>query len=202
MTHTRPTLLSSELKAPQNSKSVPQSAGRGPQQAEGRAAGSGCRDLEIALCGLSRKLLTLNTMLNANQGWTVETEGTADDPKKCAARLLNACVLEIIAISKMPHSPLREITQELLREYESPYYRAKSKYSVPVCDSRSDGLTTRERQVIRYLTEGKCNKEIAAVLHISVRTVEAYRAKTMSKLGAHSLSDLFRFAVRHGISTV
>jgi DNA-binding NarL/FixJ family response regulator len=60
-------------------------------------------------------------------------------------------------------------------------------------------LTTRERQVLQLLAEGKGNKEIATSLDISVRTVETHRGNLMAKLNAHSLSDLVRYAVQNEI---
>jgi DNA-binding NarL/FixJ family response regulator len=57
-------------------------------------------------------------------------------------------------------------------------------------------LTPREVQVIRHLAEGKSNKEIAAELGITIRTVETHRAKIMLKLGLHSLAELIRYAIR------
>lgn len=56
-------------------------------------------------------------------------------------------------------------------------------------------LTERENQVMNELVKGKLNKVIAAELGISVRTVEAHRAKIMEKLEAHSLSDIVRIAI-------
>ncbi|UCE88938.1 MAG: response regulator transcription factor [Pseudomonadota bacterium] len=56
-------------------------------------------------------------------------------------------------------------------------------------------LTAREREVMDLLVEGKLNKVIAAELGISVRTVEAHRARVMEKLGARSLSDIVRLAL-------
>jgi DNA-binding NarL/FixJ family response regulator len=56
-------------------------------------------------------------------------------------------------------------------------------------------LTPREVQVIRHLAEGKSNKEIAAELGITIRTVETHRAKIMLKLGLHSLAELIRYAI-------
>jgi DNA-binding NarL/FixJ family response regulator len=57
-------------------------------------------------------------------------------------------------------------------------------------------LTPREVQVIRHLAEGKSNKEIAAELGITIRTVETHRAKIMLKLGLHSLAELIHYAIR------
>jgi DNA-binding NarL/FixJ family response regulator len=59
--------------------------------------------------------------------------------------------------------------------------------------------TDREIEIIRYLAEGKVNKEIAAELGISVSTVETHRARIMHKLGLHSLAELIHYAMRHGI---
>ena len=60
--------------------------------------------------------------------------------------------------------------------------------------------TPREIEIIRLLAEGKTNKEIAAQLGITVRTVETHRAKVMLKLGLHSLAELIHYAMRHGIA--
>jgi DNA-binding NarL/FixJ family response regulator len=57
--------------------------------------------------------------------------------------------------------------------------------------------TSREAEIIRLLAEGKANKEIAATLGITVRTVETHRAKIMLKLGLHSLTELIHYAIRH-----
>ena len=61
-------------------------------------------------------------------------------------------------------------------------------------------LSSREREVTQLLAEGKSNKEIAKVLHLSVKTVETHRAKIMLKLGLHSIGDLIRYAIRHNIA--
>lgn len=59
--------------------------------------------------------------------------------------------------------------------------------------------TARETEVIRLLAEGKTNKEVAFLLGISQRTAENHRAKSMDKLGLHSLSELVRYAIRNKI---
>jgi len=62
-----------------------------------------------------------------------------------------------------------------------------------------DLLTTREREVLQLIAEGKTNKEIANLLDLSVYTVDAHRGKIMEKLNMHSVTDLVRFAIRKGI---
>jgi DNA-binding NarL/FixJ family response regulator len=59
--------------------------------------------------------------------------------------------------------------------------------------------TPREVEIIRHLAEGKSNKETAAELGITIRTVETHRAKIMLKLGFHSLAELIHYAIRSEI---
>lgn len=62
-----------------------------------------------------------------------------------------------------------------------------------------DLLTSREREVLQHIAEGKTNKEIATSLNLSVYTVEAHRGRLMEKLNLHSSGELVRFAVRNGL---
>lgn len=62
-----------------------------------------------------------------------------------------------------------------------------------------DLLTTREREVLQHIAEGKTNKEIATQLGLSVYTVEAHRGRVMEKLNLHSTGELVRFALRNGL---
>ncbi len=73
--------------------------------------------------------------------------------------------------------------------------------SDPVDDS-GDVLTTREREVIQLLAEGKTSKEVAVTLNLSVKTAETHRTNLMRKLDLHSVADLTRYAVRNGIVQV
>jgi DNA-binding NarL/FixJ family response regulator len=60
-------------------------------------------------------------------------------------------------------------------------------------------LTEREREIVQLLANGKSNKESAAVLGISVKTVETHRSAIMRKLQINSVAQLVRFAVRERI---
>ena len=62
-----------------------------------------------------------------------------------------------------------------------------------------DLLTSREREVLQMIAEGKTNKEIAALLNLSVYTVDAHRGRIMEKLNLHTTGELVRFAMRKGI---
>src|SRR5258708_3417968 len=62
-----------------------------------------------------------------------------------------------------------------------------------------DLLTSREREVLQMIAEGKTNKEVASALNLSVYTIDAHRGKIMEKLNLHSTGELVRFAVRNGL---
>ena len=65
-----------------------------------------------------------------------------------------------------------------------------------------DLLTSREREVIQLLAEGRTSKEVAITLNLSVKTAETHRTNLMRKLGLHSVADLTRYAVRNRIVQV
>jgi FixJ family two-component response regulator len=68
--------------------------------------------------------------------------------------------------------------------------------------ARLDALTIREREVFDRIVDGKLNKQIANELGIGLRTVKAYRAQLMMKLGVNSAAELGRLAgVRQGSSS-
>jgi len=64
-----------------------------------------------------------------------------------------------------------------------------------------DPLAPREREVLQLVAEGKTSKEIAALLNVSVKTAESYRASIMEKLDIHETAGLVRYAIRRGLIT-
>src|SRR5215813_4698419 len=64
---------------------------------------------------------------------------------------------------------------------------------------RADYLTTREAEVLQLIAEGRANKQIAAELSISIKTVEKHRQQVMNKLGIHDVAGLTRHAIAKGI---
>lgn len=72
---------------------------------------------------------------------------------------------------------------------------------LPVTDAEDhlQPLTGRERETLQLLAEGKSNKEVAAILGITVKTAETHRAALMRKLDLHSISDLVHYAVRNRV---
>lgn len=62
-------------------------------------------------------------------------------------------------------------------------------------------LTTREREVLQLIAEGRSNKEIASQLNVSLYTVETHRGNLMEKLNLHTVPELILYAVRKGVIT-
>jgi DNA-binding NarL/FixJ family response regulator len=69
----------------------------------------------------------------------------------------------------------------------------------PDGDAAYETLTSREKQVLKLVAEGRSNKEVADVLDISVKTAMTHREHLMQKLGIHNRTDLIRFAIRAGV---
>jgi DNA-binding NarL/FixJ family response regulator len=65
-----------------------------------------------------------------------------------------------------------------------------------------DSLTSRQREILQMIGEGKNTKHIALTLEISVKTVESHRAQLMKRLGVRDIASLVRYALRLGILTL
>jgi DNA-binding NarL/FixJ family response regulator len=63
-------------------------------------------------------------------------------------------------------------------------------------------LTDKEREVLQLIAEGKKTKDIAELLHISVKTVEARRSKIMEKLNINNVAGLTKYAIREGLTSI
>lgn len=64
---------------------------------------------------------------------------------------------------------------------------------------QTEGISTREREILQLLAEGKSNKDISEELNLSIKTVETHRANIMRKLSLRNLADLVLYAVRNHI---
>ena len=80
------------------------------------------------------------------------------------------------------------ISSELVQSY--------ARQAQPTCQPVFDRLTVREREVLSLLCDGRSTKAVAEALCISGRTVEHHRQAVMKKLGAHSVADLLKCALR------
>lgn len=66
----------------------------------------------------------------------------------------------------------------------------------------SANLTTKERQILQLIAEGKTIKEIAKVLHISPKTADSSRRQIMNKLDIHNIAGLTKYAIREGMTSL
>src|SRR5581483_11142525 len=62
----------------------------------------------------------------------------------------------------------------------------------------AEELTERQRQILQLILQGKVNKEIADILHVSIKTVEFHRARLMAKLGVKTVAELTKVALQQG----
>ncbi|MCU0493345.1 MAG: response regulator transcription factor [Chloroflexaceae bacterium] len=68
--------------------------------------------------------------------------------------------------------------------------------------SMLNALTARQREVLQLIAEGRTMKEIAQILHISVKTAEAHRKQMMDRLDIRDITGLVRYAIRAGLVTL
>lgn len=88
-----------------------------------------------------------------------------------------------------------KVSQMVLEGYLDRSPREKAVEGEP----ESLRLTSRQREIVQLLAEGKSSKEVAAVLGLSVKTAETHRANIMRKLDCHSVTELVRYAIRNHI---
>jgi DNA-binding NarL/FixJ family response regulator len=62
-------------------------------------------------------------------------------------------------------------------------------------------LTPRQREILQLIAEGKSTKEIAFMLSVSIKTIEAHRSQLMDRIGIHDVPGLVRYAIRIGLVT-
>jgi two-component system response regulator NreC len=101
-----------------------------------------------------------------------------------------AGAIRAVAEDKSFFSPA--VGKVLLEDYVKKLQRTGSEDSY-------DLLTPREREILQLIAEGKSNKDVANLLHLSVYTVETHRANLMEKLKLKSVPELILYAVRKGI---
>lgn len=110
--------------------------------------------------------------------------------KQTSAEILTKAIREV-AKGNSYYSP--SIAKRLSNELAQARNRAGLESIKPV------RLTSRESEVLQLVAEGSANKQVAAELHISVKTVEKHRQHLMDKLGIHETAGLTRYAIAAGI---
>jgi len=110
--------------------------------------------------------------------------------------LKETSVSEVIDAIKQVAEGKRFISQALADTVIDEYFLHRQG---PSTESPLEMLSVRERQILQLVAEGNSSKEIAEMLHLATSTVATYRSRLMKKLGIGDLSELIRFAVKHGV---
>jgi DNA-binding NarL/FixJ family response regulator len=105
---------------------------------------------------------------------------------------------------------VEELIQAVRTVHAGSHYLDKTITDLPIneylrlnqAESPLESLSSRERQILQLVVEGKKSAEIGTEVHISRKTVETYRSRLMEKLGIHGLPGLVKFAIRHGLTSV
>jgi DNA-binding NarL/FixJ family response regulator len=97
--------------------------------------------------------------------------------------------IQVVRAQQMYISP--GLSSSLVSDYRGGHEAAVSAYTL---------LTSREREVVQLLSEGLSTKDIAARLHVSIKTIGTHREHIMLKLDMHSIAELTRYAIREGLS--
>ncbi len=87
------------------------------------------------------------------------------------------------------------IAKDYLRHLSSPKESHED-------DSPAAELSSREREVLQLIAEGKPTREIAEILNVSIKTVETHRKQIMNKLNMHSIAELTKYAIRKGLTSL
>jgi DNA-binding NarL/FixJ family response regulator len=121
-----------------------------------------------------------------------------------AARALQSGAAGFVLKHSASHDLLTAIRQALLGNTYVTAEIAETLANAPasrIHETASDEplLTPRQREVLQLFAEGRTARQVASVLHISIRTAENHKARIMSLIGAATTSDLVQYALRHGM---
>ena len=151
------------------------------------------QDLERSLNHLVGSLLHIRSAMKDELDLNRLADGPSSEQSELltqSVELATQCIKEVQALCKGPR---------LENSLKSPQAKCLNVQDSTPKEASARRLSPRERAVLQLLADGKNNKEVGALLGISVRTAEAYRARLMNKVEIHSLAHLVRFAVRNKI---
>ena len=112
-------------------------------------------------------------------------------PKDCAFEELARAIRTVVSNETYLSPGIADIVR---RDYLRQVRKADT--------SDLSALTTRERETLQLLAEGRTTKEIASHLEVSVKTIETYRQHIMQKLNLDSVAELTKYAIREGLTSL
>lgn len=166
-------------------------------------------------------IVLMDVNLPGGLGGLEATEAILAEQSSCRVIILTQYenreyVKRALRLGAQGYLPKRSVSRQLIEAIRAVH--AGRKYLHPVAadelvdivtrgesleeEDDYERLTTRERQVFKLLAEGKTSREIAKYLGVSLKTAMTHRANLMTKLGAHSRTDLVKLAVRKGVIDV
>jgi two-component system, NarL family, response regulator NreC len=151
-------------------------------EAARQICGSGMPSAIVFLSMHSDEGYVLKALKSGAKGYLLKDSAEHD--------LINA--VKTVSEGKAFFSPA--ISKMLVEDYVRQMHEQKIEDSY-------DLLTTREREVLQLLAEGRSNKEVATVLDLSLHTVETHRSHIMQKLNLHSGAEMILYAIRKGVIT-
>ncbi|WP_321363340.1 response regulator transcription factor [uncultured Celeribacter sp.] len=119
-----------------------------------------------------------------------------DSPEYIGAALSHGAMGYVL--KDVPTEDVKEAIDTVMRGEQFLCNGAQAAMGPKIRDGR-EPLTEREQTILLELAQGKSNKEVAAALDISVRTVETHRKNIKRKLGISSTAGLTRYAMEHGV---
>ena len=110
--------------------------------------------------------------------------------------LKEGAVEELVSAIRSIHQDKSVLSPTISKTLIDAYLR---KMETGKTETPFDLLTDREREVLQLIAEGNTNREVAKLLFISVKTVEAHRAHIMQKLNIHEIAKLVKYAIQKGL---
>ena len=136
------------------------------------------------------KVLILSMHPNEEYIYAALNAGASGYILKQDAHLDLMTAIEVVAKDEVFLSP--SVSTKVVKDYLH-----KASELAPA--DKLEKLTSRERQILQLIAEGKTNKQIAGLFFISVKTVETHKANLKEKLEVRTIADLVKYAVRKGI---
>jgi two-component system response regulator FixJ len=150
---------------------------------------AGCLLLDVRMPGMSGLELQQHFLDHEIRIPIIIITGHGDVPM--AVRAMKAGAVDFIEKPFNDELLLESIRNALVYDFEQ---RTTQSERAEIA-ARLDQLTPREHEVMEMVTDGRSNKDIAAALGVSAKTVEAHRARVMEKMRADSLPDLVKMAL-------
>ena len=119
----------------------------------------------------------------------------------CGYLLKDAAADELPVLLRAVMSGETYLSPAIAKHVVDGYLQAREGPASDGPPSELDRLTPRQREILQLVAEGRSTKEVAQVLDLSIKTVEAHRGQIMARLEIRDVPGLVRFAIRSGLVT-